>query len=127
MKKGIGIILTILLIHVTMLSGYTGPPPSEPISEFPKKVSTIITNSCYDCHTTGAKAEKAVKALDFKNWDEYKLTKQITLLTKICQVLENGEMPPEKYLGQHPEKALSESDVKTICNWTKKETEKLIK
>ena len=127
MKKGIRIVLTILLIHTMMMRGNTSPSPSEPQADFPKKVSGILTSSCYNCHTTGAKAEKAVETLDFKKWEEYKLTKKISLLTKICEIAGKGEMPPEKYLKQHPEKALSGSDIKTICNWTKKESEKLIK
>jgi hypothetical protein len=127
MKKGIRIVLTILLIHTTLIRGNANPSPSEPQDDFPKKVSGILTNSCYNCHTTGAQAEKAVEALDFKKWEEYKLTKKISLLTKICEVAEKGDMPPEKHLKQHPEKAPSESDIKTICNWTKKESEKLIK
>ena len=127
MKNGIRLVLTILLIHIVMMKGNTIPQSSEPQADFPKKVSGILTNSCYDCHVTGAKAQKAVDALDFKKWEEYKLTKKISLLTKICEVVEKGDMPPGKYLKQNPEKALSASDVKTICNWTKKESEKLIK
>ena len=119
--------LTILLIHTMMMRGNSSPPPPEPQADFPKKVSGILTSSCYDCHTTGSKAEKAVEALDFKKWEEYKLTKKISLLTKICEITEKGDMPPGKYLKQHPEKALSASDIKTICNWTRKESEKLIK
>jgi hypothetical protein len=126
MKQVIRISLTSLAILVTSISGRTVTPPSNPIYEFPEKVSVILSNSCYDCHTTGTKAEKAVKALDFKKWDEYKLTKKISLLTNICDVLEKGEMPPEKYLGNHPEKKLSEDELELICNWTRKETENLI-
>jgi len=127
MKNGIRIVLTILLIQTMMMRGNTSPSPSEPQDDFPKKVSEILTNSCYECHTTGAKAEKPKEAMDFHKWEEYKLTKKISLLTKICEVVEKGDMPPGKYLKQHPEKTLSASDVKTICNWTKKESEKLIK
>ena len=127
MKNGIRILLSIILIHSLMLKGNGSSFATEPKEDFPKKVSGILTNSCYDCHTTGAKAQKAVDALDFKKWEEYKLTKKISLLTKICEVVENGEMPPEKYLKNNSGKALSGSDIKTICNWTKKESENLIK
>ena len=127
MKNGIRIVLSIILIHTVMLKVNGSSSTTEPEDDFPKKVSGILTNSCYDCHVTGAKAKKAVDALDFKKWEEYKLTKKISLLTKICEVVEKGEMPPEKYLSKNPDKALSESDIKTICNWTKKESEKLIK
>jgi hypothetical protein len=127
MKQSIRIILAIMLVHTMVSWVNTSTPPAELQEDFPKKVSGILENSCYDCHTTGAKAEKAVEALDFKKWEEYKLTKKISLLTKICEVSEKGDMPPGKYIKQHPEKALSESDIKTICNWTQKESEKLIK
>ena len=127
MKNGIRIVLTILLVNTVMMKGNTSPRTSGMQDDFPKKVTGILTNSCYDCHTTGSKAEKALEALDFKKWEEYKLTKKISLLTKICEVAEKGEMPPGKHLKQNPEKALSASDIKTICNWTKKESEKLIK
>ena len=127
MKNGIRITLTILLAHTVMMRAYTEPLTSEPQDDFPKKVSGILTNSCYDCHTTGSQADKALEALDFKKWEEYKLTKKVSLLTKICEVAEKGDMPPEKHVKQHPEKALSASDIKTICNWTQKESEKLIK
>jgi hypothetical protein len=127
MKNGIRIVLCIILIHTMMPKGNSSSFTAEPKDDFPKKVSGILSNSCYDCHTTGAKAQKAVDALDFKKWEAYKLTKKISLLTKTCEVVEKGEMPPEKYLKNYPDKALSESDIKTICNWTKKESEKLIK
>jgi hypothetical protein len=127
MKNGIRFVLTILLIHTLMMKGNTSLFSSESQDDFPKKVTGILKNSCYDCHTTGSNAEKAVETLDFNKWEEYKLTKKISLLTKICEVAEKGDMPPGKYLGKHPEKALSASDIKTICNWTKKESEKLIK
>lgn len=127
MKNGMRIVVAMILIQALIGKVNSNSFTTEPKDDFPKKVSGILTNSCYDCHTTGAKAQKAVDALDFKKWEEYKLTKKISLLTKICEVVEKGEMPPEKYLAKNPGKALSESDIKTICNWTKKESENLIK
>jgi hypothetical protein len=127
MKNGIRIILALLLGYTMLMRGNASPFPSEPQPDFPKKVTGILTKSCYHCHTTGSNAKKALDAYDFYKWEEYKLTKKISLLTKICEVVEKGDMPPGKYLKQHPENALSESDIKTICNWTKKESEKLIK
>ena len=121
------ILLAILLVQLLLTGAGADPLVLTPQADFPKKVSEILTHSCYHCHTTGATAEKALSALDFKKWEDYKLTKKISLLTKICEVAEDGDMPPGKYLKQHPEKDLSESDVKTICNWTEKESEKLIK
>ena len=101
---------------------------SDPVSEaeFPDEVSKLLVSACYDCHTTGAKAEDAVKALDFKEWDKYRLTKQVALLGDICKMLEEGKMPPKKYLEYKPDRKLSEAEKKMICDWTKKESEKLM-
>lgn len=127
MKICIRIYLAMLLVQSIMLSAAAAPPATTPFADFPEKVSEILTNKCYTCHTTGSKAEKAWSAMDFNKWDGYKLTKKISLLTKICEVVEKGDMPPGKYLAQHPENALSDADIETICKWTKKESEKLIK
>ena len=93
----------------------------------PEDVKEILSNSCYSCHSTGAKAEEAVKALDFKKWNDLKATKKVGLLNNISEVLEEGAMPPEKFLKNYPEKALSGEDREKILEWTKKETAKLMK
>jgi len=92
----------------------------------PEDVKKILRNSCYACHSTGAKAEKAVKALDFRKWNDLKATKKIGSLNNISEVLEEGGMPPGKFLKNYPEKALSGEDKEVILEWTKKETAKLM-
>jgi len=109
--------ILVLLITVSM---------TRDSQEFPEKVATIIENSCQGCHNTDSKNEDAKEALDFLKWDEYKLTKKISLLTEICEVIEEDKMPPAKMLERNPDKALSEEDKEVICDWTKKETEVLM-
>ncbi|MCK4751634.1 MAG: heme-binding domain-containing protein, partial [Bacteroidales bacterium] len=92
----------------------------------PEDVKKILSNSCYACHSTGAKAENAVKALNFRKWNDYKTTKKIGLLNNISEVVEEGAMPPEKFLKKYPEKALSGEDKEIILEWTKKETAKIM-
>ena len=97
-----------------------------PEAAFPDEVNELLVSACYNCHTTGAKAEDAVKALDFKEWDKYKLTKQVALLGDICKMLEEGKMPPKKYLEYNPDRKLSEAEKQLICDWTKNESQKLM-
>ncbi len=92
----------------------------------PDEVLKIISNSCFDCHTTGAKSEDAVKSLDFKKWDEYTSIKKISILSDIQEVIGKGQMPPEKYLDKYPKKSISEDDRNKIINWAKEETAKLM-
>ena len=95
--------------------------------KIPEDVKEILSNSCYACHTTGAKAKDAVNALDFKKWNDYKSTKKIALLNDIEEVLDEDVMPPAKYLNRNPEKALSAEDKGIITEWIKTETDKLMK
>lgn len=124
MKKQIaGILLggVILLVFLSFNEGRTGD------QDIPEDIGAILKSSCYDCHSQGAKAEKALKAVQFDLWKDYRLTKKIGLLTEIEEVLEEGKMPPKKYLEHKPERTLTESQKKQLVDWTKKESERLMK
>jgi len=123
-KKYFSILTGILLVLAFTLMSSMNIKKADDI---PDEVEKILDNTCYGCHTTGAKAEKAVNALDFKKWDQLKPTKKVGALNDIKEVLEEGAMPPEKFLNRYPEKALKEEDKETILKWVKKETAKLMK
>jgi hypothetical protein len=124
MKKIIWYLLPLLsfLLLISLLSwkDVTKGP------EFPKEVSGILENSCYSCHTTGAKADDAVKALDLLKWNELSKTKKISKLNDIQAVVKDGKMPPERFLKKNPKKALSEEDSEALVQWTKKEISSLM-
>ena len=86
----------------------------------------ILESTCYDCHSSTSSAKLAKSALNLEQWDEYSVSKKISRLEKICDMLEKGKMPPEKYLKSHPEKALSAEQKEVVCQWTKEESEKLM-
>ena len=98
--------------------------PSE--SVIPDEITSILKTSCYDCHYTGSSSEKALNALNFEKWDDYRLTKQIGLLGDIGEVVEEKKMPPGKYLENKPEAALSDALIKQLADWTRQESEKLM-
>ena len=124
MNKNYFSILTgiLLILSFTLMSSMN----ITKADDIPEEVEKILENSCYGCHTTGAKAEKAVNALDFKKWDKLKPTKKVGALNDIKEVLDEGAMPPEKFLNRYPDKAPSEKDKETILNWVKQETAKLM-
>lgn len=121
-KKIIPFVLSGLIL-LLMQSFLKGERNSSPI---PDDVEKVLSTSCYDCHTTGSNSKDAVKALDFKKWDQYRLTKKIGLLEDICKVIDENKMPPKKYLGYYPDKKLSVEQKELICGWTKNESEKLM-
>jgi len=101
-------------------------PDPELISQIPEEVSTILVSSCYDCHTTGAKSEDALKAVNFSEWEEYRVSKKVAVLGDIGKVVEKAKMPPEKYLDSNPDKKLSDAQQKLIIDWTREVSDKLL-
>jgi hypothetical protein len=123
MKKQLVLLLATGILFLFFQS-FRAEPPSE--SVFPDEISTILKNSCYDCHTAANGSEKPLKAVDFEQWDQYRLSKQIGLLGDIGKVVEEGKMPPGKYLEKKPDRKLSEAQKKLLADWTKEEADKLM-
>jgi len=93
---------------------------------FPDQVNKVLVASCYNCHSTDAKNKDAREALNFEKWDDYRVTKKIGLLGKICELVEKDKMPPAKYLDNNPDRKLSDTQKQLICEWSKKETSSLM-
>ena len=123
MKKQLVVFLAIGILFLFFQS-FSPEIPSEGV--FPDEITSILKTSCYDCHYTGSSSEKALKAVDFSQWDEYRLTKQIGLLGDIGEIVEERKMPPGKYLKNKPDAELSEEQIKKLSEWTSKEAEKLM-
>ena len=126
--SGIVVLVAFLLYAFTVKQ--TVSPESSDIKfmqGFPEEVMKILTNSCYDCHTSGSQNKAASFILDFKKWDEYKDTKKAQLLIKIDEEVSGKNMPPKKYLEENPCRTLSDEQIKLISKWTKEESAKLDK
>lgn len=115
-----------LAIGILFLFTQSYSPELPPEGVYPDEITAVLKNSCYDCHFTGAKSDKAINALNFDTWDDYRTTKKIGLLGDIGKVLEEGKMPPGKYLENKPEAKLSEKQIKLLADWTDQEAEKLM-
>lgn len=131
MKK---IILPMFLsaLALTMM-GFMKPTHSEkPIKvkknnlTIPVEVQQVIDQSCYGCHHSGAKSEKALKALNFDKLTRLSKFKLVGKLQDMADVISDGDMPPEKFLAKHPEKGLSETQKTLLINWAGKAAEELI-
>jgi len=93
---------------------------------FPEEVGAILKSSCLGCHNTEARSEDAKKAVQFDLWDDYRVTKKIGILGKMGEVIEEGKMPPKKFLEKNPDKKLTEDQTKLLLEWTKTESERLM-
>lgn len=56
--------------------------------------------------------------LNFSTWNRLAPDKQASMLNEIWLEIEDGDMPPEKYLWLHSEAELSASDRDLIYRWT---------
>jgi len=92
------------------------------IPGFPEDVNKIIQNHCYGCHNNDGKSEDAVKKLNFDEWENYSMMKKTGKLKDICDIINEGKMPPEKFLKKYPDKKLSKEQEKIICDWTNRKT-----
>ena len=101
-------------------------PDIQPVPGFPADIDKLLISSCYECHSTDSRNTNAKEALNFQQWNDYKVSKQIGLLDEICELVGDNKMPPEKYLSFNPDKKLSEEQIKKICDWTEKESGKLM-
>lgn len=123
MKKQLVLLIATAILFLFFQS-FRPEPPSD--AAFPDEITSIIEFSCYDCHFTGGGSEKSLNAVNFDEWDGYRLTKQIGLLGKIGEVLEEDKMPPAKYLENKPDRKLSEEQKKKLSEWTRQEADKLM-
>ncbi len=124
-------VVAVLLIFSLSLKG--GETPQEAIAAenveaaLPDSVNTIIQTSCYGCHSTDARGDKAKSKLNFDNLNELTTIRKISALHEIAKTVEEGEMPPGKFLERFPDKALSDAQKETLANWVKAESESLLK
>lgn len=104
------------------------------VEQTPQKISEILKNSCYDCHSFETKYPKyayvapiswSVKHhinegrehINFSIWNTYNSDLKKNMLKKAVQTLEDGKMPMPGYVAQHPEARLSEAERKILINY----------
>ena len=106
------------------------------------EVNAILARSCNDCHTQQTRfpwysrvapvswllddhIREGRDHLNFSDWAAYDAEEQDLLLQNICRITRRGAMPIPSYLYIHRDAKLSEADVKTLCDWTNSERDRL--
>jgi uncharacterized membrane protein len=93
----------------------------------PDNVKAIIEKSCFGCHNTDSKNDKAKEKLDLKTLGDLETSKMIHALREISEVVEENDMPPEKFLAKFPDKKLSDDERKILMDWATNEAKSLMK
>lgn len=82
-----------------------------------EEVDEILQSRCYGCHTTKSRNQDAKDKLNFDEWDNYRLTKQIGALDKIAEMVGEEKMPPKKFLEFQPDKNLTPEQREVLVKW----------
>jgi hypothetical protein len=112
--------------------------------EVPDQVASLLTNSCYDCHSNntqypwynkispiswylGKHVKDGKKALNFNEFGLLNQRKMIGALSTVCEVIESGFMPLVSYTFIHRSAGLDEDEVSGLCDWAEAGAEQLMK
>jgi hypothetical protein len=143
MKKSIKVLIWILvagLIVIQFVPLNRENPASEQkmdllnYTQAPEQVSTLLTNSCYDCHSNQTKwpwysriapvsfvvvnhVNEGRDHLNFSDWGNFDPEDQFAILKHMRKAIEKGGMPLKGYVKLHDEANLSDEDKALIYDW----------
>lgn len=106
------------------------------------EVAGMLRRACNDCHgivrewpwyasvapvswLVARDVSEAKEHADFAHWAQYAPHTQAKLLGEMCEEVQKGAMPLQKYLWMHRDARLSPAEVQLFCAWTDRERAKL--
>jgi Haem-binding domain len=148
--KWIGIALVVIFIAVQFSRpARTNPSVDESQTIFartqmPPQVSAILDRSCVDCHSNKTvwpwyshvapvswlvvdDVNGGRHMMNLSEWGRLDPDRQGKKLRQICDEVTDGSMPLWFYTPLHSGSKLSPADVKTLCDWTSAERDRLSK
>ncbi len=151
MKKILKIIAIVLCIGIIAIQFYRPARENLPIipeqtleatTQVPENIQQTLARCCNDCHTNNTDwrwysniapvswkmvehVEEGRKELNFSVWGTYTTSRKLKKLDEICEEITSKAMPLDQYIWIHWDVKLSDEEIKSICEWTKKESEKL--
>lgn len=125
----------------------TNPPVDESQTIFARtqmtpQVAAILDRSCRDCHSNKTvwpwytnfapiswfivdHVNQGRQHVNLSEWGRLDRDHQDKKLRQICDQITDGAMPLSSYTPLHPGSKLSPEDVKTLCDWTDAERQRL--
>ncbi len=125
-KSIISLVLVVFLFASVSVSASEKPQPLKPVN-MPDDIKSIIDKSCFGCHNTDSKNDKAKEKLDLKTIDSLDKSKMIHALKEIAETVEESEMPPAKFLEKFPDKKLTDAEKKKLMDWANSEAKAMMK
>jgi hypothetical protein len=115
-----------MFLSIGLLNASVNPTETK-TPAVPDNVKAIIEKSCFGCHNTDSKNDKAKEKLDLKTFDALGKKEMIHALGEIAETVEENEMPPAKFLEKFPDKKLTDAEKKILIDWANNEGKALMK
>jgi len=125
-RKSVFMIATVLLFATYSVSAI-GTETGSKAPAMPDNVKAIIEKSCFGCHNTDSKNDKAKEKLDLKTMESLGKKEMIHALREIGKTVEENEMPPAKFLEKYPDKKLTDAEKKLLIDWANSEAKAMMK
>jgi len=152
MKKTLKIIAIVFFVALVAAQFYRPDRTTPPIIEadtlessmqVPENVEQIFTGSCNDCHTyktnypwyanisppslfLASHIDEGRSELNLSVWNTYETRRKRRKLDEICEQVTQKYMPLPSYLWIHRDAALSDEEIKILCDWTETEKARLV-
>jgi hypothetical protein len=146
--KWLAIALAVVLLGLQFVRPAKTNPPvdeSQTIQAHTKmtpQVAAIFDRSCRDCHSNKTvwpwysnvapvswfvigHVNDGREKMNLSEWGRFDQRKQEKKLLQICDEVTDGAMPLSVYTPLHPGSKLTPADVKTLCDWTQAESERI--
>lgn len=151
LKKIIKIVVIVLVVAFVVIQffrpDFTNPQENpadtlEASAQVPADVDAILNRSCADCHSNrtvypwyskiapsswllSSDIHEGRQELNISVWNTYDTRKKVRKLGAICDQVSKGDMPLYYYLWIHRNARLDPGEVKTLCDWTDAEINRL--
>lgn len=146
--KWLVIAIVVVFIGIQFVRPARTNPASDPAQsihahlQVTPEVSAILDRSCQDCHSNSTRwpwycnvapaswflidhVNEGREHLNLSEWGRLDKRRADKRLEEICEQVSDKEMPIESYTWIHRSAKLSDADIKTLCDWTKGERERL--
>lgn len=114
----------------------------EASTQIPENIAAILNRSCKDCHSNETAypwyskiqpsawflahhIEEGRGQMNLSVWNTYETRRKRRKLDEICEQIESREMPLPSYLWIHWSAKLTDDEIKTLCDWTRAESDRL--
>jgi len=124
-KRNFMFVLVVFMFASFMVSASENPAESKAL-KMPDNVKAIIDKSCFGCHNTESKNDKAKEKLNLSTFDTLTKNKMIAGYKGMAETVEENEMPPAKFLEKYPDKKLTDAEKKILIDWANKESKALM-